>query len=630
MALGYVSPSTNIVMLKNCVLQKSDNDETDTLLFSSVSEQNTYFATAGNFSARVVYSNNTYQNVGKGVLRLGATMKEALGYNYMYFTNNGVDANNDVVFEGKTYYCFVDDIRYINNNCVEISYSLDYLQTFMFDYSEKTCLVERMTTDDDEVGTYVLDEGLDLGSSLVVSNYSSKFFDGDWSYAPVLASEVSLIGDTVWYVAGTSYLKFGDYGVLMGSQTLSTSVTGLTEDVVAPLEYWVLDFTTIPTQLNGVIKAPMYLNIGVTIYDVVNVKGSVVFNEPVIDINNSRYRAFGSNNDYMSRLYSGGEAFSAEDYTKLMNNVLDVLVYPNSFVSGLNYGGISDVDVTISYPTALDGLTPKNNKMLTYPYISLVVATSNGDSENFRYEWFNPADNNRVIKFKLESVVLPSVQCLLSPMNYKKYDGGTATSVCRDLSLPITVFPKYHINTDTYKMYIGKNLYRDSFGIVNSLLNMGIGIVAGAPAVGGAAMSTFNTMTEMVSRYYEASLQPPGLIGQVGTGDVKVARGKFGYSFLGMSVDYEHAMVIDNYFTRYGYKLARSIVPSRNNNGKRKNFTFIKTVECNITIVHNNMTQDDEKAIEAIYNRGVRFWYGRNNGVRLYKDYSVDNPIVSV
>lgn len=625
MALGYVSPSTNIVMLKNCVLQKSDNDETDTLLFSSVPEQEQYFENANNFSARVMYSNNTYQNVGKGVLRLGATMKEALGYNYMYFSNNDGE-----VFEGKRYYCFVDDIRYINNNCVEISYSLDYLQTFMFDYREKTCFVERMTTDDDDVGTYVLDEGLDLGSSLVVSDYSSKFFDGDWSYAPVLASEVALTGDTVWYKNGTSYLKFGDYGVLMGSQTLSPSVTELTEEVVAPSEYWVLDFITIPSQLNGIIKAPMYLNEGVLIYDVVNVKGSVGYNEPVIDINSARYRAFGSNNDYMQRLYSGGEAFSAEDYTKLMNNVLDVLVYPNSFVSGLDYGGVSEVDVTIPYPTALDSWRPKNKKMLTYPYISLVVTTSNGDSENFRYEWFNPADNNREIKFKLESVVLPSVQCLLSPMNYKKYNGGTSTSVCRDLSLPITVFPKYHINTDTYKMYIGKNLYRDSFGIVNSLLNVGIGVATGnAPAIGGAAMSTFNTMTEMVSRYYEASLQPPGLIGQVGTGDVKVARSNFGYSFLGMSVDYEHARVIDDYFTRYGYKLARSIEPSRNNNGKRKNFTFIKTVECNIEIVRSNMMQDDEKAIEAIYNRGVRFWYGRKNGVRLYKDYSDDNPIVS-
>lgn len=640
MALGYVSPSTNIVMLKNCVLQKSDNDETDTLLFSSVGEQKQYFATASNFSAMVQYSNNTYQNVGKGVLRLGATMKEALGYNYMYFSNN-----DGVVFEGKRYYCFVDDIRYINNNCVEISYSLDYLQTFMFDYKEKTCLVERMTTDDDAVGTYVLDEGLDLGRELVVSSCNRKQFDGDWYYAIVFASKTSFTSGAVYDMQR----KFVDkQGVLVGSQTLGADVTGQAHDVTTAKEFWELMYEDVSTQLNGMMRVPLYVNTGVTVYPVVNVMDPANFNSPIIDTNSGVSHLFSTSNEYMTKLYGTESPFNNTDYTKLMESIVNVALYPNFFTTGsgntVDYSGMGTIqtasDITLDYPTNLNGYTPKNKKLLTFPYISLTVTNPNGDSINLRYELFN---NHNAVKFKLECTVLPSVQCLLSPVDYSGYLGhivaDTQTQsdkVARDIGLVITDFPKVPIFTDSYRQYLAKNKYRDMFSIVNAIGSSAIGIASAFATGGATAMGVvgnlggvYNTATSLIAQHYEASLQPPGLVGQMGTSDIKLGKLMFGYTFLGMSVDYEHAQVIDNYFTRYGYKLARSLVPSRNNKGKRENFTFIKTVECNIGIKNNNMMQDDEKAIEAIYNRGVRFWYGRKDGVRLYKDYSENNPIVS-
>lgn len=645
MALGYVSPSTNIVMLKNCVLQKSDNDETDTLLFSSVSEQNTYFTTAGNFSAMVTYSNNTYQNVGKGVLRLGATMKEALGYNYMYFTNSGVTDSNAAVFEDKTYYCFVDDIRYINNNCVEISYSLDYLQTFMFDYREKKCLVERMTTDDDEVGTYVLDEGLDLGRELVVSSCDRKQFDGDWYYAVIFASKTSFTSGAVYDMQRQVVDK---QGVLVGSQTLGDDVTGQGHDVTTAKEFWEMTYEDISTQLNGKMRVPLYVNTGVTVYPVVNVMDPANFNLPIIDTNSGVYHAFSTSNEYMTKLYGTESPYNNEDYTRLLNSLVDIALYPNFFTTGTEssssvvYSGMGTINqatnFVLDYPTHLNGYRPKNNKLLTFPYISLTVANPNGDSLNLRYELFN-AD----IEFVLECTVLPSVQCLLSPNDYSGYLGhitsGTQTQedkVARDIGLVITDFPKVPIFTDSYRQYLAKNKYRDMFSIVNAIGSSAIGIASAFATGGATAMGVvgnlggvYNTATSLIEQHYEASLQPPGLVGQMGTSDIKLGKLMFGYTFLGMSVDSEHARVIDDYFTRYGYKLARSLVPSRNNNGKRKNFTFIKTVECNISILHTNMTQDDEKAIEAIYNRGVRFWYGTKNNARMYKDYSDDNPIVS-
>ena len=115
---------------------------------------------------------------------------------------------------------------------------------------------------------------------------------------------------------------------------------------------------------------------------------------------------------------------------------------------------------------------------------------------------------------------------------------------------------------------------------------------------------------------------PDSFIGQMGTSDLSVANGVCGFRVLTMRIKEENARVIDDYFTRYGYKIAHHI----DLNGKRNirpHFTFIKTIECNLSVSNICMTQEDEKAIEAIYNRGIRYW----NTPSEYKNYSVDNSV---
>ena len=656
--MAYVQPSTNIVLIKNCILQKSMNSETDTLYFETKELQDTYFNNLGTDNVtRFTYSPTTYQNISQGVMRIGRTMNQLYGCNYMYFTNSGsyTDTNNNTVYvgENKRYYCFIDRLKYINNNCTEVYYSIDYIQTFMFDYDEKTCFVERMTTDDDDIGKYLLDEGLDLGRELVVSSCNRKQFDGDWYYAIVFASKTSFTSGAVYDMQRQVVDK---QGVLVGSQTLGSDVTEQGRDITTAKEFWEMTYEDVSTQLNGKMRVPLYVNTGVTVYPVVNVMDPANFNLPIIDTDRGVSHLFSTSNEYMTKLYGTESPFNNTDYTRLMESIVNVALYPNFFTTGsgdtVDYSGMglinSASDTTLDYPTNLNGYTPKNKKLLTFPYISLTVTNPNGDSITLRYELFN---NHNAVTFKLECTVLPSVQCLLSPVNYSGYLGYIVQDaqqqsdyVARDIGLVITDFPKVPIYTDSYREYLGKNKYREFFSIVNALTSTAFGVgtavlTGGAtlPGLIGEVSTTYKAIEEQVTRNYEASFKPPGLVGQMGTSDIKLGTLMFGYTFLGMTIDYEHAKVIDDFFTRYGYKLARNIKPSRNNNDKRKNFTFIKTIECNLAINqyggsatgHYTMSQEDEKAIEAIYNNGIRFWYGTNNGVRLYKDYSVNNPIVS-
>lgn len=49
-------------------------------------------------------------------------------------------------------------------------------------------------------------------------------------------------------------------------------------------------------------------------------------------------------------------------------------------------------------PTKIDGYTPKNKKLLTYPYTMLYVSTRNGKGAVYRFEFFE----NNEIKFSID------------------------------------------------------------------------------------------------------------------------------------------------------------------------------------------------------------------------------------
>lgn len=676
MASGYVSPSTEIVMLKNCVLQKSDNDETDTLLFSSVPVQRAYFANAGNFSARVVYGNNTYQNVGKGVLRLGATMNEALGYNYMYFTN--ANAN----FENKTYYCFVDDIRYINNNCVEISYSLDYLQTFMFDYREKTCLVERMTTDDDTIGKYIQPEPITYSTNQFcygryeIESYSAYLMgypmlcQPEFIYYTVSTQQESKTGiflniDNVpGYKAMCITLNVESYTNLFGVQSLDNG--GKSNAKVSVSNFSLLVGMTIGSYIKEEAGFYSATTVAPSGYPAVNTEYT--------------FSALNASVKYISQLFSGdwwtvGGFLGTDRYARFVENISAAIVFPSDFLgsSATAYGGkVKDIAVQQTYWKRFvkrDSLfnidanatyIPKNNKLLTYPFKYGMYGTLSGERMEYRYELLPSSitsyrddydyvdDENDGLRFSVLSCILPSPMALCVARNYYcnnlgYYYGMSQGSALYDersyeFGISLNEFPTIPTTIDGYNKYLAETSSSYNMGVLKSLLSLvssgsDVKSVVNIDNVGAmayqTAMAEVSAGLSYLERQTNAVLNPNYAIGVFSAPNLIMSAGYSGFYFWDYGVDIESAKVIDGYFTRYGYKLNANITPSRSNNGKRKNFTFIKTVECNISILHTNMTQDDEKAIEAIYNRGVRFWYGKKNNAWLYKDYSDDNPIVS-
>lgn len=96
----------------------------------------------------------TYQRLD-GSIDVEGNPEEYYGFNYVMFQN----AN----FGNKWFYAFVTNVSYKNASTVNLKLELDYVQSYMFDYTIKPCFVEREHVDSDGIGEHVKDEGIDPG-----------------------------------------------------------------------------------------------------------------------------------------------------------------------------------------------------------------------------------------------------------------------------------------------------------------------------------------------------------------------------------------------------------------------------------------------------------------------------------
>ena len=117
---------------------------------------------------------------------------------------------------------------------------------------------------------------------------------------------------------------------------------------------------------------------------------------------------------------------------------------------------------------------------------------------------------------------------------------------------------------------------------------------------------------------YQHSLIPPQTRGNTNTGDVAYASGSFEFPYYKMSVRYEMAQVIDQYFTMYGYKVNRLATP---NIHKRSNWDYIKCIDVNL---EGDIPEKDLDKIRSLFNNGCTFWHNTST----FLNYSATNSIL--
>lgn len=162
-----IQPNTNIIILRNCPLDKSYEH---TLYFENEASQISYFKSLRKHNL----TKQSYQRFERGVLHVQLTAESLYDCNYLMFQNES--------FGSKWFYAFITSVEYVNNVSTKIKYEIDVMQTWFFDYTLKQCLVERQHTESDNIGEHLLPEGLELGEYVfsTISDPQLPFKGGEY------------------------------------------------------------------------------------------------------------------------------------------------------------------------------------------------------------------------------------------------------------------------------------------------------------------------------------------------------------------------------------------------------------------------------------------------------------------
>jgi hypothetical protein len=439
-------------------------------------------------------------------------------------------------------YYFVTEVRYINSNTVELDLELDVVQTYLFDVELLPCLIERQHTESDEIGEHTVDEGLETGELVNLwQSDAEELRDLAIVYMTSLKIGLTLDGLLIKY----DFEDSGTYGSMLN-------------DVYSGLRYYMCD--------------PEY-----------HAQFSELLREAEVD----------GKIDGIVNMFMLPRAIIESDADGKVPSA------SNSVYAKIT--GVKDVDVTVAKRHEVDGYTPKNNKLLTYPYTFLSVTNNAGASAVFRYERFDSEE----CAFMIKGAISPDGGVRLEP----KFYNGTGDNY--EAGLTLTGFPSCAWDADPYKIWLAQNQNQLATEQASNLIKMATGaaMVAAAPLTGGmSAMAGVGLMgtgflnsANQIALRKDMDVQPPQARGAY-SASINAAHGKLTFSFYAKSVNAEHARRIDDFFTVYGYKLNVLGVPNR---AARPCYTYVKTNGCKVA---GAIQHTDAEQLEAIYDHGITFW----------------------
>lgn len=257
------------------------------------------------------------------------------------------------------------------------------------------------------------------------------------------------------------------------------------------------------------------------------------------------------------------------------------------------------IDFDIAKPYSFEDYKPKNNKCYVYPYNYLLVTNNIGNQIIYKYEDFyeNP------IHFDIQISLSIGCSGRLVPRNYKKVDYNN------DESIPLAKYPTCSWATDAFTNWLTQN----AVNIGTQLVSTGVGIATGnIPTVAG-------NIASLIGQFYQASLMP-SIEGGQNTGDVNYSAKNNTFNFYNYHCKPEYMKIIDDYFTRFGYKINSLTLP---NIVGRKNWNYIE-IGSSESIGFGSVPTSYMEEINNACRKGVTIWHNHDN----IGNYNLDNSII--
>jgi hypothetical protein len=510
----------------------------------------------------IVAQNNTYSFIrdSENTIRVGFSYETCLKSNYIAFQNSR--------YSNKWFFAFIDSVSYVSDGASDIHFTIDYFSTWFSYWTPTNTFVIREHVNDDTVGANLIDEGLFLGEFTCNKvNEEVKPFS---NCKPVIGVS-ELIGGPDVMEPIPDYYEHG--GIFNGI----CYIVGQTS----------------PTMTSNIIKA----------YD------------------------------------ENGKADAIQYIFMAPNSIAEQGITHTYQIHGFDYAvnysiiDSSDAEYHVEFggnylnkPTTIDGYTPVNKKLLTSPYCYLIVDPHDGNSYKFNYEDFS----RDFYSFGVDAILTPGCSIKITPTHYKGVDYNYMYSFSG------AKFPMCSWNSDAYTNWLTQNGVNVGIGTINQneaaalggigsmllgglLIASGVGTVAGAGLIAGGAAGMFSSMQSD----YKASFLPDQVKGNINTGDINFTLKLFNPICYEMSIKRQIAEKLDDYFTRFGYKVTELKIP---NITGRKYFNYVEIGKSEIIGYSNNLGSVPADAMEVINNifrSGTTLWHDHSR-IGNYNDNTIN------
>lgn len=489
-----------------------------------------------------------------GVLRIPALIDDIIQYNYVMYRNEG--------FSNKWFYAYIDKMEYLNDSVTAVSISTDVWQTWQFDLTYKPTFIEREHVNNDTIGIHTIPENLELGE--MVQNSSTKF---EPNKTVRTSGNTETLTNKYMIVFQVSELPAGSYGIDK------------------------------PHQYNSIYSGLFFFGVK-TPSDAT----SIVY----------KYSAESKPDAIVSIFMAPTSFFNGCQFSNIETPYGNVTVYYPVIESGTS--PMSDNTYSISRPTTLNGYNPKNGKLLTFPFSYITIDNNAGTCITQRYENFV---NGSTPTYYMAGTLGQGCSIKLVPNGYK---GQQANFENYQEGIASMKYPICGWATDYYTNWMTQNAINIPLSIATTVGSLGLGLATGGSSLavtGGALLSAGAQIGNLLNEQYKASLVPDQAEGNANCSDVTFAWNQC-FTVKCMSIKYEYAKIIDDYFSMFGYKV--NTVKTPNITGRR-NWNYIKTVNC---YIEADIPQDDLQSIKNMFDNGVTFWHNANT----FADYNQNNDII--
>ena len=476
-------------------------------------------------------------------------------------------------FSDKWFYAFITDMRYENTEMTSIEIATDVFQTWQFDIIYKESFIERemCSVAEDYRGNNLLPENLEIGEP--VAGGTAEFDELE------TVSVVAYSGDKV-------------PGGITGSIAVDLAQGGYTVNGITQSVAFLFCENEWYDNLMNRLQQETYSDYIISCFSVPKLA--------IQDLMTSENRL--APNDYIYVLQGG--------HTYYTNPVFKTLV---------------------STPNSLNGYTPRNQKLRTYPYMYLGFNPNNGSTKLYRYENF--VEGTPI--FKIISEVNPNPTVCFIPQNYRGLVGDSLSDLAT-----MNGYPTLSSRNDYYNSWLAQNSeiislqmqqeqynyeigqYQTGLNMLGSMGSTLAGNVGGVGDFVGGIMSLAQNdvnhdfyIKQQMAQIEKQSLLPDKA--NLSSSNATL----IGYNlvdkniFTRYTIKYQFAERIDKYFDMYGYLTNKVKIPNINN---RPNWNYVKTIGINLL---GDIPQEDLALIKSYFDNGITLWHNPQT----FLDYSQNN-----